>query len=200
MASATQEQVRRAIERSNASGTAVEVLTTITAMSVERTNTELQTSRGLTLVLGPEATATALGGLKLAGDANPLLDSIYIAVSTTGLDFANPVTQQMIDQLIGAGVFSTDLGALLKGLGRWQESPLERSGGERELTTDEATVQAVLDEIAVEQQAATAAQARRALEIEVRTWLDAQYNRALAAMDAGATTFEDLVPVLTSIE
>ena len=35
MAAATQEQVRRAIERSNATGTAAEVLATITALSVQ---------------------------------------------------------------------------------------------------------------------------------------------------------------------
>lgn len=200
MAAATQEQVRRAIERSNATGTAAEVLATITSLSVERSNSELQTSRGVTLALGVESAAYALGGLKAAGASNPLFDSIYIAVSTTGVDFSNPVTQAMIDVLTGAGAWSADIGASLKSLGVWQESPLEYYGGERGITTDEATVQTVLDEIAVEQQAATAAQTRRELEIQVRTFLDSQYNRALAAMDAGATTFEDLVPVLTTIE
>ena len=152
MTAATQPQVRRAIEQSNASGTAAEVLEAITALSVERSNSDLQTSRALTIAIGPEAAATALGGLKAAAATNPLFDSMYIALSSTGLDFAYPMVQQMIDTLTASGAWSSDLGALLKALGIWSESPLEHHNATRGLTTDEATVQEVLDTIASEQE------------------------------------------------
>lgn len=189
MANASIDHVKAAIRASGATGNAAEVLASITAKTVERTNSELQTSRGLTLVLGPEATATALGGLKTAGQANPLLDSIYIAVSTTGLDFANPVTQQMIDQLIGAGVFSAELGAALKVLGRWQESPLEVAASQRGVTTDENTVQAVLDEIAEESS-----------QSELRQKVTNAYNSVAAKVDTSEImTVEAVLALFTSV-
>lgn len=144
MATATQQQVRRAIEQSNATGTAAEVLATITAPSVEKTNSELLTLRTVAVTYGPVVAATAAGVLKAAGQLNPLCDGIYISVCSTGINFADPLTQAMIDQIFTGE--HADVGTALKALGRWLESPLEVAGKQRGLTTDEATVQAVLNE------------------------------------------------------
>lgn len=200
MAAATQEQVRLAIERSNASGTAAEVLAIITAKSIEETDSTPVTASTLETRIDPQMAIAMIEKFGAVKGSSARLEAQFYQFATVGLDMSAQPRRDAIDQLVLAGVFTADEGAALKGLGRWQESPLEAYGGERGLTTDEATVQSVLDEITAEQQAAAAAVARRELEIQVRTWLDSQYNRALAAMDAGATTFEDLVPVLTSIE
>ena len=188
MATATQAQVRRAIEQSGATGAAAEVLTTITDESIEKTNPELQTSRGLAIALGLQDAATAIGGLKAASAENPLLDSMYVALSSTGLDFSHSMVRDMIDQLTGV-VFTSELAGKLKSLGVWHVSPLEVAAGARGATTDEQTVQSVLDEVASEQS-----------QLSLRRKIADGYNAVVAKVDiAEITTVEDALAMFTQL-
>ena len=86
----------------------------------ERTNHELQTTLAIVVRHGAEFAATALGVLKAASAVNPLLDGIYIKLCSTGIDFADPLTQGMID-VVFTGDFAA-MAAPLKQMGVWQES------------------------------------------------------------------------------
>ena len=78
-----------------------------------------------------------------AADMGPLLSML-----TSGVDFTHPETVGAIDDLEQAGVLSAGEAAAFKGIGEWQESPLQDVG-----LTDTVSVEEVLaaqDQIAKE--------------------------------------------------
>jgi hypothetical protein len=99
------------------------------APTIPHINARLQDTKSILQILGPTDTAKALGGLKAAAATNPLLDSIFTTISTIGINFADPITQGMIDQLVGAGALSADLGAKCKALGVTYTALCDAYGG-----------------------------------------------------------------------
>jgi hypothetical protein len=79
----------------------------------------------ITAVVGLEATALIVGTMKAASAANPLMDTIIIAMSTNGLSLSTAERQGVIDALATAGQWPTEVCNAVKALGgaskpRWQ--------------------------------------------------------------------------------
>lgn len=144
MAAATQAQVRRAIEQSGATGTAAEVLATITDESIAKsTEDQLWSFGGFAEVLGLELVSAFDQKLQELG-----YEWVRLLLGSGKVQPAGDLFQGQVTALVAAGHLSPEHGDLLKGVGRWMESPLEVAAGQRGVTTDEATVQAALDSLA----------------------------------------------------
>jgi enoyl-CoA hydratase/carnithine racemase len=79
----------------------------------------------ITAVVGLEATALIVGTMKAASAANPLMDTIIIAMSTNGLSLSTAERQGVIDALATAGQWPDAVRDAVKALGgaskpRWQ--------------------------------------------------------------------------------
>jgi len=132
--------LRELIARLGLNGTPEQIAEALNAKSVPIYRSENMTSAGLVIEIGPELAAQALAGLEAAMNdtANPLaplLRSQYQKLNSTGLDFSHPLTQQLIDQLSQAGVFSADLAGRLKSVGIRYVSPYEQIAGEGQVVT-----------------------------------------------------------------
>ena len=172
MASATQDQVRRAIERSNATGTAAEVLATITALSIPKsTGEQLWSFGGFAEVLGFELVSAFDAKLQELG-----YEWVRLLLGSGKVQPAGDLFQGQVTALVEAGHLAPEHGELLKRVGRWQESPLEHHNATRGLTTDEATVQTVLDALAAE-----------AIVAARRETMRVAYNSAVIVLDNGGT-------------
>jgi len=105
--------------------------------NIPREDHSLYTFRELTNRYGTTFAATALGGLKAAAASNPLLDAAYQAIATTGLDFANPITQGMIDQLQAAGAWDSITASQLKAIGITDISLVEQMNSIGDTATED---------------------------------------------------------------
>lgn len=123
-------------ELANANDTAG-LVAAINQKNIQRTNHEFQTMKAIADLYGAEFTATALGALKAAGASNPLLEATYFALCSTGIDFANPLVQGTIDQLVLGGVWTEEMGATLKEMGIWNVCLAEVHLGQDAVTEDE---------------------------------------------------------------
>ena len=113
------------------------------------------------------ATASAiLGVFAEASKSNALLGALLTTFATVGIDFAHPLTQDLIDSLVLQGAFSAEMGAQLKALGVSQLSLAETMGGE-------ATLANVTDALAL--------LAKEPLYAEA----DARYHAVLASISDG---------------
>lgn len=145
MATATTDQVRRAIEASSATGTAAEVLATITDPTIAKsTGDQLWSFGGFAEVLGFELVTAFDAKLQELG-----YEWVRLLLGSGKVQPAGELFQGQVTTLVDQGHLSPGHGELLKSVGRWSVSPLEDVVG-RGATTDEATVQSVLDQIAVD--------------------------------------------------
>jgi hypothetical protein len=84
----------------------------------------------ITEVIGLEATALVVGTIKAASTANPLMETILIAMSTVGLSLSTQERQSVIDSLAVAGSWPDSVRDAVKALGgvdrpRWQSEGYE---------------------------------------------------------------------------
>jgi hypothetical protein len=84
----------------------------------------------ITEVIGLEATALVVGTIKAASAANPLMETILIAMSTVGLSLSTAERQSVIDSLAVAGQWPDAVRDAVKALGgvdrpRWQSEGYE---------------------------------------------------------------------------
>lgn len=200
MTAATQQHVRDAIRSTGATGTAAEVLAIITAQSIEKTDSTPVTASTLETRIDPQMAIAMIEKFGAVKGSSARLEAQFYQFATVGLDMSAQPRRDAIDQLVLAGVFTADEGAALKGIGRWQVSPLEEIAG-RGTTTDEATVQQVLDHLAAaaaaeSQRQAQAAEeaARRAMIAERHAEIARRWNLAYAVVEAGGTV-EDAIAV-----
>jgi len=135
--------LRELIKQKNLTGTASEIADALNAKTELVANSELYTSTGVILELGPDLARQALAGFLTAAQNDPLLQSQYDKLNSTGIDFSHPLTQQMIDQLQMAGAFSAEVAAALKGIGIKHKSPYELVFGEGAVVTPEQVEQAL---------------------------------------------------------
>ena len=148
MANASIDHVKAAIRASGATGNAAEVLATITALSIPKsTGEQLWSFGGFAEVLGFELVSAFDAKLQELG-----YEWVRLLLGSGKVQPAGDLFQGQVTALVEAGHLAPEHGELLKRVGRWQESPLEHANGERGLTTDELTVETVLDEIAAEQE------------------------------------------------
>lgn len=80
------------------------------------------------LELGVDTARTVAGGIKAAGDVDPIVGSAYIAMSTVGLQLHTDERQAMVDVVGQQAGWSSDLIASLKALGKITKTPLESAG------------------------------------------------------------------------
>jgi len=135
--------LRELITQKNLTGTASEIAAVLNAKTEPVANSELYTSTGVILELGPDLARQALAGFLAAAQNDPLLQSQYDKLNSTGIDFSHPLTQQMIDQLQMAGAFSAEVAAALKGIGIRYKSPYELAFGDGAVVTPEQIEQAL---------------------------------------------------------
>ena len=109
----------------------------------QQENHTLQTAKVLPITFGMDAATQIVGAFKAVAALNPLFDSMYIALSTVGLDFAHPITQGAIDSLVAGGAFTAEQGASVKALGIWQASLASLTFGE-EVTQEDVDTAIVL--------------------------------------------------------
>ncbi len=143
---ATLQEVAHAIERTGASGTAAEVLATVTAASIEKTDSTRKHYSDV---------STMLNRLNLNGDT--IVDAIREDLQTNGpkwicdqlggvgIDFSHAQLQAKLGEMRSQNRIAPELVALLQSMGRWHESPLEYYAGERGVTTDADMVQRAMD-------------------------------------------------------
>lgn len=144
-----------------------DLLSALNLANISRENHELQSAKQLPIVFGVEAATQIIGAFKAIAAQNPLFDSMYIALSTVGLDFSHPIIQGSIDSLVQAGVFSADQGASIKGLGIWQVS-LATMHFQQDVTQEDVDAVIIL-------------YARRQLQRQVAE----RYNAVVTAVEAG---------------
>jgi hypothetical protein len=119
----------------------------------------------ITGAVGLEATALVVGTMKAASAANPLMDTIIIAMSTVGLSLSSPERQGVIDSLAIAGEWPDAVRDAVKALGgvdrpRWQVEGYE----------SEPTIEQVQTELTKQQLADAAADAYQAFREALAAW------------------------------
>jgi len=118
-------------------GTPEQIAEALNSKCVPIYNSELYTSTGLIMELGPDLARQALAGLEAAMAADPLLRSQYDKLNSTGLDFSHPLTQEFIDNLQRAGFISEEIANELKAIGIRYISLYEQFAGEGAVITPE---------------------------------------------------------------
>ena len=124
-------------------GTPEQIAEALNAKSIPITNSELYTSTGIILALGPDLARSIIGKFEAAMVHDPLLRAQYDKLNSTGIDFSHPLTQQMIDDLKAAGIFTTEEAEALKRIGIRYISPYEQFAGEGSVVTAEDVAQAM---------------------------------------------------------
>ena len=97
----------------------------------------------ITEVIGLEATALVVGTIKAASTANPLMETILIAMSTVGLSLSTAERQSVIDALAVAGQWPDSVRDAVKALGGVDRPRWVTAGYESEPTLE--SVQAEID-------------------------------------------------------
>jgi hypothetical protein len=101
----------------------------------------------ITGAVGLEATALVVGTMKAASAANPLMDTIIIAMSTVGLSLSSPERQGVIDSLAIAGEWPDAVRDAVKALGGVWRTRWQSEGYENKPTLAAATRDVLRDQI-----------------------------------------------------
>jgi len=136
------------------------------AATSRQENHTLRTIGSLATMLGAAEARAMLTKFQQAGQSDPLLASAWVTLSTTGLDFASPLVQATIDQLVTATMLTPEIGTLLKSLGVRFTSIADSHGGA-------CTLKDVQDALAIVAREPLLAEAER------------RYNRLRGAIDSG---------------
>jgi hypothetical protein len=95
----------------------------------------------ITATVGLEATALVVGTMKAASAANPLMDTIIIAMSTVGLSLSSPERQGVIDSLAIAGEWPDAVRDAVKALGGINRPRWQSEGYSSEPTLEQITIE-----------------------------------------------------------
>lgn len=172
----TTAQIIAAIEASQATGTAAEVLDAITAKVISKTrNARLTFGDVLELIDGQAHPILAkLDAFSRVETTDPqalvarsLVSQTLRNLSGVGINFSTDVTRAEIDSLVTAGIISSDDGATLKGIGRWTISHLENAGGSSASESDVALAIGAM------------------LRSSIRNQIVQRYNATIDAFDSG---------------
>lgn len=87
------------------------------------------TSRKLVTELGVDAYRIVSGTLAAIGEQDPLVKDFHQMLNSTGLPFADPMTQAMLDQIGAVAQWPAPLIAQLKEIGIKTESPAQKHLG-----------------------------------------------------------------------
>lgn len=137
--------IKDLIRQYNLSGTAEEVAAALNAKTVDVPYSELVTSTGVILELGIEQAREIIGAFQVAAANDPLLQSQYDKLNSTGIDFSHPLTIAMIDQLQAAGAITAQQAEALKEIGLKKKSPWELATGDGNVVPVEDVAAALND-------------------------------------------------------
>ncbi len=137
--------IKDLIRQYNLTGTPQQVADALNAKTLDVPYSELVTSTGIILELGPDMARQILGAFQVAAAQDPLLQSQLDKLNSTGIDFSHPLTRQMIDELAAAGVFTAAQADALKGIGMKKKSPYELAAGDGAVVSVEDVAAALND-------------------------------------------------------
>lgn len=137
--------IKDLIRQYNLSGTAEQIAAALNAKTVEVPYSELVTSTGVLLDLGPDLARDILARFRTVAEQDPLMWSQLEKLNSTGIDFSHPLTIQMIDQLQAAEVFTAEQAEALKGIGLKKKSPWEVATGDGNVVSVEDVAAALND-------------------------------------------------------
>ena len=100
----------------------------------------------ITEVIGLEATALVVGTIKAASTANPLMETILIAMSTVGLSLSTAERQSVIDSLAVAGQWPDAVRDEVKALGGVDRPRWQSEGYEIEPTLERVTKELIVSD------------------------------------------------------
>lgn len=144
--------IKDLIRQYNLTGTPQEVADALNAKTVDVPYSELVTSTGVILELGPDMARQILAAFQTVAAQDPLLQSQLDKLNSTGIDFSHPLTRQMIDDLVTAGVFTAAQAEALKGIGMKKKSLYEMAAGDGAVVAVEDVAAALNDNPEVSKQ------------------------------------------------
>ena len=140
--------LRELIQAHNLQGTPQEIADALNAKTIPVPNSELYTSTGIIMELGPELAREAIAGFMVAADQDPLLKSQLDKLNSTGIDLSHPLTQQFIDELCRAGFIRQEIANAIKAIGIRYKSLAEVTFGDGTFITPEQ-VAAALESVSI---------------------------------------------------
>jgi len=135
--------LRELIQAHNLQGTPQEIADALNARTIPVPNSELYTSTGIIMELGPELAREAIAGFMVAADQDPLLKSQLDKLNSTGIDLSHPLTQQFIDELCRAGFIRQEIADAIKAIGIRYKSLAEVTFGDGVVITAEEVERAL---------------------------------------------------------
>jgi len=135
--------LRELIRTHNLQGTPQEIADALNAKTIPVPNSELYTSTGIIMELGPELAREAIAGFMVAADQDPLLKSQLDKLNSTGIDLSHPLTQQFIDELCRAGFIRQEIADAIKAIGIRYKSLAEVTFGDGVVITAEEVERAL---------------------------------------------------------
>lgn len=105
-----------------------QVFAALSNKDIEIVDHTLYSFRELVKRFGVEQARQVLGVLQAAAAQDPILALTHAALAAQGIDFADPESQGMIDQLVLLKAFTEQQGAALKEIGVQMVSTLDQAG------------------------------------------------------------------------
>lgn len=138
-------------------GTAQELANHLNAKTIEVKDETFYTSRQLVNVIGPDHYRVVSATINQASQLDPLLADLFTTLKTTGISFADPLTQEMIDQLSVMANWPGEIATLMKEMGIKFYSIAEKELGQdvTELMAEELLAAAGRDRVQSDLAAAT---------------------------------------------
>ncbi len=101
-----------------------EILSELQAVSIERTDDTLYTSKKVLLVLqDPDIYRLVAGTINAVAAQDPLVKDAQLWLGTEGMDFSTTLAQSMVDQLAIVGSWPNSVRDAIKQIGKWTEYP-----------------------------------------------------------------------------
>jgi hypothetical protein len=124
---------------SSLKGTPEEIANQLNAKTVEVSRPAVFTSAGLVVELGVEMATEAIARFEAAMNSDnplaPLLRAHYVRLNSTGIDFGNELTKQLILQLAAMGVFTPEIRDALLNIDKVRKSQYELIAGDGAVIT-----------------------------------------------------------------
>lgn len=131
--------LRDLIKSLGLSGTAAEITAALNAKTETKTNVGKVTWATMADLFDAATVARWDGTLKALG-----LEWVRSTLSGAGLDFSNPKSQAMLDQLVAGGAIPVEEGVQLKAVGIQQVSPYENWAGVGQVVSEADVVAALI--------------------------------------------------------
>ena len=137
------DTLREVIARWELAGTPEEIAAALNAKTEVVPVTEPVTVATILRHFGEETARALLTKFLPLAASDPLMAAIYAQLNSTGIPFASPKTQEILDGLAARGVFTPQEVETLKGLGVQRKSKWETVAGDGAVVTPEQVAAAL---------------------------------------------------------